>query len=273
MGVNEDAFIISTWQTKHQNTLLHVSQLQPLSHRTAPKSSHVHFYLWPPSLNADSYGIVPLSVHLGSNLAFWQTIGIVVVQSVCLNPDPAIFNTDWWLPLIRDFWEGYGPGPECNMVWLFGMRNVDPWFLRSFSVCCCSSSGPPGWKLRAGGLEETKKEIYGCRAHWVLLVWEKRLQRMEFYGGRWFAATTSSFFFIYSCWSIISSSPTCCPQCWSLLVFFSLYFLVGTHVNWQKGKVYKDSSLTFMSICDSMFDLMVLYFQLGLFWKSPLKIA
>lgn len=57
------------------------------------------------------------------------------------------------------------------------------------------------------------------------------------------------------------------------LFFFSLYFLVGTRVNWQKGKVYKDSSLTFMSICDSVFDLMVLYFQLGLLWKSPLKIA
>lgn len=135
--------------------------------------------------------------------------------------------------------------------------------------------------LWASWLEVTGRRPWGNQKRdlWMqstlsLLVWEKRLQRMGFYGGRWFAATTSFFFlFFYSCWSIVSSSPTCCPQCWSLVVFFSLYFLVGTRVNWQKGKVYKDSSLTFMSICDSMFDLMVLYFQLGLLWKSPLKIA
>lgn len=35
------------------------------------------------------------------------------------------------------------------------------------SVSGCLSTGPPGWKLWAGGLEETQKEIYRCRAHWV----------------------------------------------------------------------------------------------------------
>lgn len=31
--------------------------------------------------------------------------------------------------------------------------------LGHFFVCCCSSSGPPGWKLWAGGLEETEKRF------------------------------------------------------------------------------------------------------------------